>query len=109
MVRQEARSAGSSSGSSLWKILNTPIWQLWGGARPMTGANGKEKAKEMVRQGQIAHGIKTLYAVNGIDFAVQPETWIFGEVEYGAMAKYPVCFGRVLVCLESAKKWKIKN
>ena len=33
----------------------------------------------------------------------------WNDVEYGAMAKYPVCFGRVLVCLESAKKWKIKN
>ena len=59
-------------------------------------APGKEKAKEFVLQGPIARGAQTLYSVNGIDFAVKPETWIFGEVEYGAMAKVycPIVPGR---------------
>ena len=94
MVMQEDRSTGSAS---IWKLLNTPISQLITGVKAQPSAGGgKEKAKELVLQGCIGRGTQTLYSVNGIDFAVQAETWIFGEVEYGAMAKVhcPIAPGR---------------
>jgi len=79
---------------SLWRrlpaLLTTPVAELFGkapgGAKEVRIVNVTDK-KAMTLEGLIDRGKETHYSVNGVDFAVKEETWIFGELEYGSRAK----------------------
>ena len=80
---------------SLWRripiILTTPVSELFGGKRDSETKRRAQPAatdhRALTLEGAIARGKETNYAVNGVDFAVREETWVFGELEYGAKAK----------------------
>ena len=38
------------------------------------------------RVGPLDSGKATMFSVNGLDFVITPETWIFGQVRLGAVA-----------------------
>jgi len=54
-------------------------------------ANSKGKTGQFVVEGSIQRGEKARFAIDNKDFDIDANTWIIGNVEYGAWARVKGC------------------
>lgn len=87
------------------EILNTPIHLSMGNATPVSNLERVRVKKRRgcssdagssptceLQVGLIEAGNRTPFAVNGVDFTIGADSWVFGDVKTGRTAKVKLAY-----------------